>query len=246
MDRLKNKRTLITGGTTGIGLETAREFLAEGARVMITGTNPRNLESAKAELGGGVIALQSDAANVAAQAALAEAAKKELGGLDVLFCNAGIADLRPLEKWDEQSFDHSFAVNLKGAFFLIQQLLPLFANPTSIILNGSINAHIGMANSSVYAATKAAMISLARTLSGELIGRGIRVNVVSAGPIKTPLYTKLGLRQEDLDSSPLLNLVPARRFGQPSEIAKAVVFFASDESPYTVGSELLITGGMGL
>jgi NAD(P)-dependent dehydrogenase (short-subunit alcohol dehydrogenase family) len=245
MDRLKGKRALITGGTTGIGLETAREFLAEGARVMITGANPKNLEAAKTELGGGVVAVQSDASDAGAQGAVADAVKTEFGALDTLFCNAGIADLRPLDAWDEQAFDRSFNTNFKGAFFLIRALLPLFANPASIVLNGSVNAHIGMPTSSVYAATKAAMVSLARTLSGELIGRGIRVNAVSAGPINTPLHTKLGLRPEDLNSSPVLKLVPAGRFGNASEIAKAVVFFASDESPYTVGSELLITGGMG-
>jgi NAD(P)-dependent dehydrogenase (short-subunit alcohol dehydrogenase family) len=166
-----------------------------------------------------------------------------LGGLDVLFCNAGIVDMRPLEAWDEAGFDRSFNTNFKGALFLIQKLLPLFANPASIVLNGSVNAHIGMPNSSIYSATKASLISLARTLSGELIGRGIRLNTISAGPIETPLYAKLGLSESG--TAALLKQVPQGRFGSAKEIAQAVVFFASDECAFSVGSELLITGGMG-
>jgi len=243
MDRLKGKRALITGGTTGIGFATAREFLSEGARVIITGANSKNLEAARQNLGAGVVAILADASSVAAQNTLAEAVKKELGGLDVLFCNAGIVEMRPLEAWDEAAFDRSFNTNVKGTFFLIQKLLPLFANPASIVLNGSANAHIGMPNSSVYAATKAAIISLARTLSGELIGRGIRLNTISAGPIDTPLYGKLGITQEG--AYQLQMQIPAKRFGDAKEIAKAVVFFASDECGFSVGSELLITGGMG-
>lgn len=247
MDRLKGKRALITGGTSGIGLETARQFLQEGARVAVTGTNPKTLESARKELGTDVLVIASDASSVPAQKALAQEIAASFGSLDVLFVNAGIAELRPVEQWDEASFDRIFAINLKGAFFLIQALLPVFANPASIVLNGSVNAHIGMPNSSVYSATKAAIISLARTLTGELISRGIRVNVVSPGPISTPLYNKLGLSEADLKNvgSSLEQQVPAHRFGTPSEIAKAVVFFASDESPYAVGSELMIDGGLG-
>lgn len=247
MDRLKGKRALITGGTTGIGLATAREFLSEGARVIITGANPRNLEAAAKELGGGVVAVQADASSVVAQDTVAAAAKKEFGGLDVLFCNAGIVEMRPLEAWDEAAFDRSFNTNLKGAFFLIQKLLPLFADPSSIVLNGSINAHIGMPNTSVYSATKAAIISLARTLSGELISRGIRMNTISPGPINTPLYGKLGFTDAELRNvaSSIQKQIPEGRFGDPTEIARAVVFLASDECAFTVGSELLITGGMG-
>ncbi len=246
MNRLKGKRALITGGTTGIGLETARQFLQEGARVAITGTNPVTLESAQKELGSDVLVLSSDISKVVAQKTLAQKIGETLGGLDVLFMNAGIVDMRPLEQWDEAAFDRSFGINLKGPFFLIQALLPLFANPTSIVLNGSVNAHIGMPNTTIYSATKAALISLARTLSGELISRGIRVNVVSPGPISTPLYSKLGFSETELKSvaASIQSQVPAGRFGNPSEIAKAVVFFASDEAAFTVGSELLIDGGM--
>ena len=246
MNRLLNKRTLITGGTTGIGLETAREFLAEGARVAITGKNPQTLKAAAEQLGSNVLVISSDAADIPGQRAVAEKIREAFGQLDVLFVNAGIADLRPVEQWDEAAFDRSFAINFKGPFFLVQALLPVFANPASIVLSGSVNAHIGMPNTSIYGASKAALISLARTLSGELVPRGIRVNIVSPGPIATPLYSKLGLAPKDLDaaSASLKTQVPLHRFGTPSEVAKAVVYFASDESAFTVGSELVIDGGM--
>src|SRR5664279_3255579 len=247
MSRLAGKRALITGGTTGIGLETARQFLKEGARVAITGTNPKTIEVARGELGDSVLIIPSDASDVRAQKTLATEIQQAFGGLDVLFINAGVADLRPVEKWDEAGFDRSFALNVKGPYFLVQALLPVFANPASIVINGSVNAHIGMANTTVYGATKAAVLSLIRTLSGELISRGIRVNAVSPGPITTPLYGKLGLSEADLQtvSASIQSQVPAGRFGNASEIAHAVVFLASDESAFTVGSEIQIDGGMG-
>ena len=246
MNRLSGKRALITGGTTGIGLETARHFLREGARVAVTGTNPHTLEAARAELGGGVLVIASDAGHVAGQTALAEQIRQSFGQLDILFVNAGIVDSRPFGGWDEAAFNRVFDINLKGPFFLIQALLPVFANPASIVLNGSVNAHIGMAGTTVYAASKAALISLIRTLSGELISRGIRVNAISPGPISTPLYGKLGLSESELKSTAasIQSQVPAGRFGNAGEIASAVVFLASDEAAYTVGSELLIDGGM--
>lgn len=247
MDRLKGKRALITGGTTGIGLETAREFLSEGARVAITGKNPATLEAARKQLGSDVLVISSDASDASAQKQVAALVQQNFAGLDILLVNAGIVDMRPIEQIDEAAFDRSIGINLKGPFFLIQALLPLFANPASIILNGSVNAHIGMPNTSIYGATKAALLSLTRTLSGELISRGIRVNAVSPGPIETPLYGKLGFSEAELKNvaSAIQSQVPAKRFGKPSEIAKAIVFLASDESPFTVGSELQIDGGMG-
>lgn len=246
MTRLTNKTALITGGTSGIGLETAKQFVAEGARVAVTGSSAASIEAARRELGAGVLILQADAGNAAAQADIARQVQLAFGKLDILFVNAGTADFRPVEAFDEAGFDRSFAVNVKGPYFLVQALLPVLNNPASIVLNTSINARIGMPNSSVYAATKAALISLARTLSGELIGRGIRVNAVSPGPVSTPLYGKLGLSEADLKAMAggILEQIPAKRFGQPSEIAKAVVFLASDESAFTVGSELIIDGGM--
>lgn len=246
MNRLKEKRALITGGTTGIGLETARRFIAEGARVVITGTNPATLEAARNELGPDTLVLSSDAANPAEQKILADEVQRHFGQLDILFINAGIAKLLPIEQWTEADFDRSFNINVKGPFFLVQALLPVFAPKASIVLNGSVNPHIGMPNSSVYAATKAALISFVRTLSGELISRGIRVNAVSPGPISTPLYGKLGFSEADLKqvAISIQGQVPAGRFGTPTEVADAVLFFASDESNFSVGSELLLDGGM--
>ncbi|AZO36451.1 MAG: SDR family oxidoreductase [Mesorhizobium sp.] len=247
MDRLKGKRALITGGTSGIGLETARQFLSEGARVAVTGTNPETLEAARKELGPEVLVIKADAADVAGQKTVTDAIEQAFGGLDIVFVNAGVALLKPIEAWDEVGFDRVFAINVKGPYFLLQALLPILSNPASIVLNTSVNAHIGMPNSSVYAASKAALQSLIRTLSGELIGRGIRFNAISPGPIATPLYGKLGFTETDLRTvaDSIKGQVPAGRFGDPSEIAKAVVFLASDEAAYTVGSEIMIDGGMG-
>ena len=241
MPRLKGKRALITGGTSGIGLETARRFLEEGARVAITGLSKAGLDAARKELSD-LIVIKADAGNAADQKKVAEAIRNAFGQLDVLFINAGIADLKPLGQWDQAAFDRSFNTNVKGPYFLLQELLPVFANPASIVINGSVNPHIGMPTSSIYAATKAAMISLTKTLSGELISRGIRVNAVSAGPIMTPLHA--GRSKEELAG--FIKQIPAGRFGQASEIANAVVFLASDEAAFTVGAELLIDGGMSL
>jgi len=247
MDRLKGKRALITGGTTGIGFETAREFLKEGARVAITGKNPSTLDAARKELGPEVLVIASDASDASAQKDVAKSIQQVFGQLDILFANAGVVDMRPIEQFDSEAFDRSFAINCKGPYFLIQALLPVFANPASIVLNGSVNAHIGMPNTTIYSASKAALLSLTRTLSGELLPRGIRVNAISPGPIETPLYSKLGFSGDQLKAvaASIQDQIPARRFGRPSEIASAVVFLASDESAFTVGSELLIDGGMG-
>lgn len=242
MNRLSNKKALITGGTSGIGLETARQFLREGARVAVTGRNPKTLEAARNELGDKVLMITSDAADPAAQKKVTETIRQEFGRLDILFVNAGIVEMAPLEAWDESKFDRSFNTNFKGPFFLIQSLLPVFNNPASIVLMTSINSHIGMPNSSVYGASKGALLSLSRTLSGELISRGIRINAISGGPIETPLYRKLGMG--DVELKGLESQVPAKRLGKASEVAEAVVFFASDESAFTVGSELVIDGGM--
>ena len=242
MARLENKRALVTGGTGGIGLETARAFVAEGARVAITGSRRETVDTAVAELGDGTVGLVADAGTIEDQRRIAQAVAESFGGLDAVFVNAGIAEFHPLADWDEAGFDRSVAVNLKGPFFLIQALLPILANPASIVLNTSINARIGMPNSSVYSATKAGLISLARTLSGELIQRGIRVNAVSPGPVATALHGKIGMSEADIAA--LVGQIPAGRRGYPSEIAQAVVFLASDDGAFTVGSEFVIDGGM--
>lgn len=242
MGRLSGKTALITGGTSGIGLEAARRFVAEGARVAITGSNPTSIEQARATLGAKVLILRADAGDVGEQARIPATVGEKLGRLDVVFVNAGIGDFRPLEQWDEAAFDRSIAVNLKGPFFLIRALAPILSDHASIVLNASINAHIGMPNSSVYAATKAGLLSLAKTLSGELLHRGVRVNAVSPGPIDTPIHAKIGMDSAAVEA--LVSQVPAGRRGSSGEIADAVLFLASDESAFTIGREFAIDGGI--
>jgi NAD(P)-dependent dehydrogenase (short-subunit alcohol dehydrogenase family) len=245
MNRLQGKCTLITGGTTGIGLETAKQFLEEGARVAVTGRNPDTLAQAQDELGKEVIVIKCDAGQVGEQKHLAAEIAKVFDKLDAVFLNAGISIFQPLEVWDEATFDNLITINFKGSFFLIQSLLPILENPASIVLNTSINAHIGMPYSSVYGASKAAMLSLAKTLSGELIERGIRVNAISPGPIATPILGKSGLPAEQVQqiAEAYRNQIPLKRFGEPIEIAKAAVFLASNESSFMLGSEMIIDGG---
>ncbi|WP_100963238.1 SDR family oxidoreductase [Bosea sp. FBZP-16] len=246
MTRLAGKYALITGGTSGIGLETARQFLAEGATVAITGRSAAGLEKARRELGGTVLAIRSDAGDSAGQAIVATDLAGAWPQLDILYVNAGEVTHRPLAEWDEATFDALMATNLKGPFFLIRALLPLFANPASIILCGSVSAHIGLPQSSAYAASKAGLLSLAHTLSGELKDRGIRVNGLSPGPTETPALGKLGLevQAEAALRDDIRRLVPIGRMGTPLELAKAAVFLASDESAFVVGTELLVDGGV--
>ena len=245
MGRLQGKYALITGGTSGIGFETARQFLAEGATVAITGRSESGLLAAKEQLGN-VHIIRSDAGDIDQQRDLAEQIAQWWPRLDVLYVNAGDVTHHPLQDWDESSYDRLMNTNLKGPFFLIQALLPLLANPSSIIVCGSVSAHIGLPQSNAYAASKAAILSLARTLSGELHSRGIRVNGLSPGPTETPALGKLGngASQEVLREE-IRALVPIGRLGTALELAKAAVFLASDESAFMVGSELLIDGGVG-
>jgi NAD(P)-dependent dehydrogenase (short-subunit alcohol dehydrogenase family) len=247
MARLNGKRALITGGNSGIGLETARQFIAEGATVAITGRNSERLMRAARELNGNVLTIECDAGDVPGQKIISEQLQKTWGALDILYVNAGDVTHNPLEKWDETTWDRLMATNIKGPFFLIQALLPIFSDHASIILCGSVSAHIGLPQSSAYAASKAGLLSLARTLSGELIGRGIRVNGLSPGPTETPALGKLGLNGEEENKlrQEIQALVPLGRLGREWEIAKAAVFLASDESSFVVGTELLVDGGVG-
>ncbi|CAN7429216.1 SDR family oxidoreductase [Polaromonas sp. LjRoot131] len=244
--RFDNKTVLVTGGNSGIGLATALQFAAQGARVIITGRDQASLDKAKAQLGTGAIALRNDAGASGSAKALASALAAEGITLDAVFINAGLAKFAPLESVDETLWDETFNVNVKGAFFAIQALSPLLNTGAAVILNGSINAHIGMPNSSVYAASKAALISLAKTLSAELVVRGIRVNVVSPGPVTTPLYGKLGVPADQLDAlaAGIQAQVPVKRFGTPDEVASAVVYLSSPEAAFIVGTELIVDGGM--
>lgn len=246
MNRLKDKYALITGGTSGIGLETARQFLAEGATVAITGRNTAALQAAHAELGEPVLLLKSDASNIADQSQLAAKLAENWPRLDIVYINAGDVTHHPIEEWDESSFERVLSTNLKGPFFLLQSLLPLLANPASVILCGSASVHIGLPQSSVYAASKAGLLSLARTLSGEWAARGIRVNGLSPGPTQTPALQKLGLsgREEEKLTEQIRQLVPIKRMGTPAEIAHAAVFLASDESSFVIGTEFRVDGGV--
>jgi NAD(P)-dependent dehydrogenase (short-subunit alcohol dehydrogenase family) len=244
--KLAGKVALVTGGNSGIGLAAALAFAKEGARVVITGRDQATLDKAAAQLGEKVIAVRSDAGSVADGIKLATLLQQEGVMLDAVFINAGVAKLAPFEAVGEEMWDVTFNSNLKGPYFLIKALLPRLNQGAAIVLNGSINAHIGMPNTSVYAASKAALISLAKTLSSELLSRGVRVNVVSPGPVTTSLLSRLGLPAEKLSAvaAALQAQVPLKRFGTPEEIASAVLYLASAESAFIVGTELVIDGGM--
>ncbi|HEJ7061379.1 SDR family oxidoreductase [Serratia marcescens] len=247
MSRLQGKYALITGGTSGIGLETARQFIAEGATVAITGRSQSALDAAGQALTDKALLLLSDAGDIPQQRELAQRLGQRWPRLDVLYINAGDVTHRPLQEWDEQSYQRLMDINLKGPFFLIQALLPLLANPSSVILCGSVSAHIGLPQSSAYAASKAGLLSLARTLSGELHARGIRLNGLSPGPTETPALGKLGLAEADEQAlrDDIRALVPIGRMGSALELAKAAVFLAADESAFMVGAELQMDGGVG-
>jgi NAD(P)-dependent dehydrogenase (short-subunit alcohol dehydrogenase family) len=240
------KVALVTGGNSGIGLATALAFAKEGARVVLTGGDQASLDKAAAQIGTNVIAVRSDAGNVADGIKLAALLQQQGVMLDAVFINAGVAKLAPFEAVGEEMWDATFNTNLKGPYFLIKALLPLLNRGAAIVLNGSINAHIGMPNTSVYAASKAAMISLAKTLSSELLSRGVRVNVISPGPVTTSLLSRLGLPAEQLSevAASIQAQIPLKRFGTPEEIASAVLYLASSDSAFIIGTELVADGGM--
>jgi NAD(P)-dependent dehydrogenase (short-subunit alcohol dehydrogenase family) len=244
--RLEGKRALVTGGTSGIGMEVAKRFVAEGARVVVTGVTPSSISKAEVELGPNVLVVSADARDLAAQRGLADVLAERFGQLDVAFLNAGVSDWRPVEQHDPDSFDRLFDVNVKSVFFLTQALLPVFARPASVILNSSTSAHRGYQNSNLYAASKAAVVSLMRSWNADLLAaRGVRFNAVSPGPVATPLYDKLGIPSEYHEAA-MIDIaagIPLGRFGRPEEIASAVVYLASDESAFTVGADIVIDGG---
>jgi NAD(P)-dependent dehydrogenase (short-subunit alcohol dehydrogenase family) len=246
MGRLTGKTVLITGGTTGIGLATARLFIAEGARVAVIGQDAGRVAQAARELGEGAVVLRADVSSRTDMAAAAARLKQEFGKLDVVFANAGIARPMPFSDVDEDNIDSQVDVNFKGVIYTVQSMLALMNNPSSIVLTSTTMIEKGVAGMSVYAATKAAVRSLARTLSAEFAPRGVRVNVISPGLIETPIYGKLGLPPEAVQewAGQLLAKVPAARFGQADEVAKAVLFMASDDSSYMMGENVLFDGGM--
>lgn len=246
MGKLEGKVAVITGGNSGIGLATAKEFKEQGARVVITGRDQQTLDDAKREIGGDVLAIRSDTSSLKEIDKLFATVKERFGHIDVLFVNAGVGKFAPVEAVTEDLFDSIMDINFKGAYFTIQKALPLLNDNASVVLNASINAYIGMPNSSVYAASKAALITLARTLSAELVGRGIRVNAISPGPINTPIFNRLGLPPDALGEMArnIKEQVPMKRFGRPEEIAKTVLFLASEDSSFLLGTEIVADGGM--
>jgi NAD(P)-dependent dehydrogenase (short-subunit alcohol dehydrogenase family) len=246
MGKLEGKITLITGGNSGIGLATAKQFVNEGAYVFITGRRESELASAAKEIGKNVTGIQGDVSNLDDLDKLFAQIKQEKGNLNIVFANAGIAAYTPLDKITEEHYDSIFNVNVKGLLFTVQKALSLMPDHSSIILNASIAASKGFAANSVYSATKAAVRSFARTWTMDLKERHIRVNAVSPGPIDTPGLNKLVASTGAFEQTIKMfsNSVPLGRLGMPNEIAKAVVFLASNDSSYITGTELFVDGGV--
>jgi len=246
MTDLTGKTAVITGGNSGIGYATAKQFKEQGAMVVITGRNPQAVEKAAEELG--VIGMVADQSNLDHIDSLVHKIKEEIGNIDILFINAGIAAFAPIENLTEEQFDSTMNINFKGAFFTLQKFLPILRDTASVINLSSINAYTGMPNTAVYAASKAAMNSLTRTAASELAPRKIRVNSVNPGPVNTPIFGKIGFPEEALNefSSAMLNRVPLNRFGQPDDIANLVSFLASDAASFITGAEYNIDGGVNI
>lgn len=244
--KLAGKVAVITGGNSGIGLASARRFVAEGAKVAILGRDAKTVETAVSELGDAALGVVGDVQNLQDIDRLYETVKREFGSIDFLFVNAGVAKMRPIEAVDDEHFDEIFGVNVKGAFFTVQKALPLMNDGGAIVLTTSVANQLGSPTMSVYAASKAALRSLARTFSAELVERGIRVNAVSPGPIETPIFGRLGLPPEAQDemAASFAEQVPLKRFGSAEEVANAVLFLSSPESSFVLGAELVVDGGM--
>jgi NAD(P)-dependent dehydrogenase (short-subunit alcohol dehydrogenase family) len=245
MDRFKGKTALITGGTTGIGLATAKLFIKEGARVIVTGRVAETIKTAQAELGDNAIVVRSDATSFPDIDALAARVKETFGKLDVLFVNAGYGHFIPFEQVTEEVYDEMLNLNAKGPYFITQKLVPLMPEGSSVVFTTSMANVKAVAPLSAYGAAKAALRSMTRSLASELLPRGIRVNAVSPGPIEaTAILQKVGMPKEASDQVyvQMAQAVPMKRLGHPEEIAKAVAFLAIDAT-YTTGIELPVDGG---
>lgn len=244
MKNLENKVAIITGGNSGIGFATAAELSAQGAKVIITGRNQESLTQAETELH--VTGIRADQTDLKSIDNLVEQVSSQFGKVDIVFLNAGIAAFAPVDSASEEHYDNIMNANVKGVYFTVQKLLPILNDGASIIFNTSINAHVGMPNSSVYAASKAAVLALNRVFATELAPRKIRVNAVSPGPVETPLYGKLGLAKEEVEGfgAVLGEKILLKRFGQASEIAKTVSFLASDDASFITGTEIVVDGGL--
>ncbi|MGW0082302.1 SDR family oxidoreductase [Streptomyces sp. NPDC003393] len=243
MGNYDGERVLVVGGTSGIGLATAKLFVDGGARVAVTGRRKETLDAAREELGANAFAWQSDATSLPAIDALAGRVEAELGVLDLLFVNAGATRFVPFEEMDEAGYDALFAVNAKGPYFTVQKLAPLLTEGSAVVLTTSLADVKGMAQVSVYSAAKAALRSMARTLARELLPRGIRVNAVSPGPIDTSIIARsMPEAAAEQAIEQLREANPMKRLGRPEEVAKAVAFLAF-EATFTTGAELTVDGG---
>ena len=243
MGKLDGKIALITGGSEGMGFDTAKEFLREGAFVFITGRRKPELDKAVQELGDGASAIQADAGKLGDLDRMYAEIKEKKGKLDIVFANAGVYEQMPYDKVTEDFYDTCVAINAKGVFFTVQKAIPLMDKTGSIILNGSFMGSSGFPGMSVYGATKAAVRSFARTFTADLKGVGPRVNVISPGPIDTAgNASTMGAIKEVRDY--ITNMVPITRIGKGSDIAKAAVFLASDDSSFVAGVELFVDGGV--
>jgi NAD(P)-dependent dehydrogenase (short-subunit alcohol dehydrogenase family) len=246
MGKLTNKVAVVTGGNSGIGLSSAKAFIDEGAKVVIFGRDQATLDRAVETLGSGAVGVKGDVTSDADLERLFDTAKKRFGKVDVVFANAGVAEFLPVEAANDEHFDKLFGINVRGVLKTVQHAVPALNDGASIVLTTSSANEIGMAGSSVYAATKAAVRSFARTMSAELVHRNIRVNAVSPGPVATPIFGRMGMTQEQIAATEgqLTQMVPLKRVSAPSEIAQAVVFLASADSSYVVGTELVVDGGL--
>ena len=246
--RLNGKVAVITGGTTGIGFATAKRFLDEGAKVVLTGRNPETLELARSELGGRAEVIASDASSEPDVKALFEQVAKTHGKVDVVFLNAGIARFAPWEAHSVEDFDEQFAINVKGPWLAIKHATPHLKEGASIIATTSAVNQLGMPASSAYSATKAAVQQLVRVAAAELSPKGIRVNAVSPGPIETPIFAKMGMPEEAAlqMAEGIKSQVALGRFGRAEEVANAALFLASDESSFVQGQEIVVDGGITL
>ena len=244
--RFQGKVAVVTGGNSGIGLGVAKAYAREGAQVAITGRNEKTLEAAAKEIGDGTLAIQSDAGKVAEIETAMKKINERFGRIDALFVNAGVGKFVPFEKVTEEFFDETVDVNMKGVFFTVQKAIPLMSKGSAIVLNASINAHLGMPGTTVYGATKAAVINMAKTVSRDLLEKGIRVNAISPGPITSALLGRDGMSQEKVQEIKdwIQSQVPIKRFGTPEEIAAGVLYLTAPESAFVLGAELIIDGGM--
>ncbi len=247
MSMLGGKIAVITGGNSGIGLATARKFVAEGAYVFITGRRQSELDSAVNQIGTSVTAVQGDVSNLEDLDRLYSTVKRQKGHINILFANAGIGEFAPLGAITEEHFDKTFNANVKGLLFTVQKALPLLKDGASIILNASIVSHTGPPGLGVYSASKAAVRSFARSFTSDLKDRRIRVNAISPGVIPSPGYrNSLGMTDEQIKeyTDSVIGKIPLGRTGTLDEIANVVSFLASDESAYIAGIELFVDGGM--